>query len=111
MDLYNTKKADYYNGRLQLQASQDPPQPFRRSFSMEMRVEPFIQPIFDKYLAGEDDEYLHLPSAILRLDSFNANVNSGIKKICTDMGITDKDKKYSGYNVPSYHGYHSPERL
>ena len=91
------KKADYYNGVLHYKRAKT-----RHSRSdeayMEMRVEPFIQPIFDKYLAGEDDEYLFIfHQRYCDSDSFNANVNSGIKKICTDMGITDKDKKYSGY--------------
>lgn len=97
VDLYNMKKADYYNGVLHYKRAKT-----RHSRSdeayMEMRVEPFIQPIFDKYLAGEDDEYLFIfHQRYCDSDSFNANVNSGIKKICTDMGITDKDKKYSGY--------------
>ncbi|WP_289742949.1 tyrosine-type recombinase/integrase [Muribaculum intestinale] len=97
VDLYNMKKVDYYNGILHYKRAKT-----RHSRSdeayMEMRVEPFIQPIFDKYLAGEDDEYLFIfHQRYCDSDSFNANVNSGIKKICTDMGITDKDKKYSGY--------------
>lgn len=57
-----------------------------------MRVEPFIKPIFDKYLAAEDDPYLfnfHL--RYCDSDSFSANVNNGIKKICKDMGMAKED--------------------
>lgn len=57
-----------------------------------MRVEPFIQPIFDKYLAVEDDPYLfNFHCRYCDSDSFSANVNNGIKKICKDMGMRKED--------------------
>ena len=51
---------------------------------MEMRIEPFIQETFNKYLSkDEDDEYLFIfHSRYSNSDSFNANVNIGIRKIC-----------------------------
>ena len=59
---------------------------------MEMRVEPFIQPIFDKYLAPEDDEFLFtFHKRYCDTDSFGANVNNGIRKICADMQMDKKD--------------------
>ena len=57
-----------------------------------MRVEPFIQPAFDKYLSDENDEYLFkFHKRYSNPDSFNANVNIGIRKICADMGMKKED--------------------
>ena len=57
-----------------------------------MRVEPFIQPTFDKYLSDENDEYLfNFHKRYSNPDSFNANVNIGIRKICADMGMKKED--------------------
>lgn len=57
-----------------------------------MRVEPFIQPIFDKYLSKEDDEYLFFfHNRYCDCDSFNANVNHGIRRICKHMGMDRED--------------------
>lgn len=58
---------------------------------MEMRIEPFIQSTFDKYLSDEEDEYLfNFHKRYCDFDSFNANVNHGIRKICRDMGMEKK---------------------
>lgn len=95
-DLYKMKKSEYKHGVLCYNRAKT-----RHSRSdeayFEMRVEPFIQPIFDKYLAPEDDEYLfnfHL--RYCDWDSFCANVNNGIRKICQDMGMP-KEKHYCVY--------------
>lgn len=64
---------------------------------MEMRVEPFIQTTFEKYLSGEEEEYLfNFHQRYKNSDSFNANVNIGIRKICEDMGMK-KEKYYCFY--------------
>ena len=91
VDLFYMKKENYRNGIIGYNRAKT-----RHSRSdnayMEMRVEPFIQPIFDKYLAEENDEYLfnfHL--RYCDSDSFSANVNNGIKKICEDMGMAKED--------------------
>ena len=96
IDLFYMKKENYRNGIIGYNRAKT-----RHSRSdnayMEMRVEPFIQPIFDKYLAKEDDEYLfnfHL--RYCDSDSFCANVNNGIRKICEDMGM-DKEDYYCVY--------------
>lgn len=91
VDLFYLKKENYRNGvigykRAKTRHSRDDEAYF------EMRVEPFIKPIFEKYLAAEDDEYLfnfHL--RYCDSDSFSANVNNGIKKICKDMGMKKED--------------------
>lgn len=97
VDLFNLKKEDYRHGCICYKRAKT-----RHSRSdeayIEMRVEPFIKPIFDKYLAPEDDEFLfNFHCRYCDSDSFSANVNSGIKKICEDMGITDKEKQYCVY--------------
>lgn len=58
-----------------------------------MRVEPFIQSTFDKYLStDENEEYLfNFHKRYSNSDSFNANVNIGIRKICLDMGMSKED--------------------
>ncbi len=91
VDLFTMKKSNYRNGVIGYNRSKT-----RHSRSdeayMEMRVEPFIQPIFDKYLAPEDDEYLFtFHKRYCDSDSFSANVNNGIKKICKDMGMAKED--------------------
>ena len=63
-----------------------------------MRVEPFIQDTFNKYLSEEEDEILFtFHQRYGNTDSFNANVNIGIRKICMDMGMTNKEDFYCFY--------------
>ena len=48
--------------------------------------------IFEKYLAPEGDDYLfNFHERYCDSDSFSANVNNGIKKICKDMGMQKED--------------------
>lgn len=96
VDLYNLKKEDYHDGIIAYKRAKT-----RHSRSdeayMEMRVEPFIQDTFNKYLADENDEYLFVFHSRYRdSDSFNAGVNIGIRKICMDMGMK-KEQFYCGY--------------
>lgn len=91
VDLFNMKKENYKNGKLCYNRAKT-----RHSRSdeayFEMRVEPFIKPIFDKYLAPESDSYLfNFHVRYCDSDSFCANVNNGIKKICKDMGMKKED--------------------
>ena len=94
VDLYELKKKDYKNGIIGYKRAKT--RHCRRDEAyMEMRVEPFIRPIFDKYLSGEDDEYLFFfHSRYCDCDSFNANVNHGIRRICKHMGM-DREDFYS----------------
>lgn len=92
VDLYELKKKDYQNGvigykRAKIRNSR------RDEGYMEMRVEPFIQSTFDKYLStDENEEYLfNFHKRYSNSDSFNANVNIGIRKICLDMGMSKED--------------------
>ncbi len=92
VDLFRLRKGDYRNGIIRYRRAKT-----MRSRSdgayMEMRVPAIIQPIFEKYRnVCEDDERLfcfyqrHTTS-----DSFCANANNGIKKICAAMGMAKGD--------------------
>lgn len=91
VDLYNLKKSNYRNGIINYKRAKTRNHRQDEAY-MEMRVEPFIQPIFNKYLAPEDDEFLFMfHTRYCDSDSFCANVNTGIKKICKDMGMERED--------------------
>ena len=57
VDLFHLKKTDYRNGVIGYKRAKTRHSRTDEAY-FEMRVEPFIQPVFDKYLASEDDEYL-----------------------------------------------------
>lgn len=91
VDLYSLRKEDYHGGIIH----------YRRAKTMrsradgayfEMRVPEIIKPLFDKYASSPDDIFLfcfherHTTS-----DSFSANVNIGIRKICESMGMAKED--------------------
>ena len=85
IDLYELKKKDFYGGVLH----------YRRAKTMrsrtdgayfEMRVPEVVLPLLDKYRS--DDEYLfNFHARHTTSDSFGANTNAGIRKICGSMGI------------------------
>ncbi|MCH5227528.1 MAG: phage integrase SAM-like domain-containing protein [Muribaculaceae bacterium] len=95
-DIYQLKKTDYKDGIISYKRAKT-----RNSRSdeayMEMRVEPFIKPIFEKYLDTTNDEHLfNFYQRYSNWDSFCANANNGIKKICKDMKMSE-DKYYCCY--------------
>ena len=90
-DLYNLKKSDYHKGVIGYKRAKTRHSRKDEAY-IEMRVEPFIQPVFDKYLSDEDDEFLFtFHKRYCDIDSFCANANTGIKKICEDMGMNKED--------------------
>lgn len=96
IDLYELKKADYYGGIIHYRRAKT-----KRSRAdgayFEMRVPEIVKPLFDKYAAAEDDEYLlDFHSRHSSNDSFCANVNCGIRKICESMGMAREDR-YCAY--------------
>lgn len=96
VDIYELRKDDYHDGKICYKRAKT-----RKSRSddayMEMRVEPIIQPLVEKYLAEADDPYLfNFHKRFSTSDSFCANVNTGIKKICDSMGIA-QEKRYCVY--------------
>lgn len=95
-DIYQLKKTDYVDGVICYKRAKT-----RHSRSdeayMEMRVEPFIKPIFEKYLDKTEDEHLfNFHQRYCDWDSFGANANTGIRKICEDMKMPE-DKYYCVY--------------
>lgn len=96
VDLYNMQKADYYNGILHYKRAKT--KKFRADEAyMEMRVPPIIMPLMEKYKAAESDSHLFcFHTRHTTSDSFNANVNIGIKKICESMKM-QKEDYYSVY--------------
>ncbi|MCD8318051.1 MAG: site-specific integrase, partial [Paraprevotella sp.] len=92
VDLYELKKENYKDGIIGYKRAKT--RHSRRDEAyIEMRVEPFIQSTFDKYLShDENEEYLfNFHKRYSNSDSFNANVNNGIRKICADMGMKKED--------------------
>lgn len=89
VDLYGLKKADYHGGIIH----------YRRAKTMrsradgayfEMRVPEILKPLFKKY--ASDDEWLfNFHARHTTNDSFCANVNIGIRKICESMGMAKED--------------------
>ena len=98
VDIYELKKEDYHDGiigykRAKTRTSR------KDEVYIEMRVEPFIQSTFDKYLSDTSDKYLfNFHQRYSNSDSFNANVNIDIRKICTDMGMK-KEEDYCYYTL------------
>ena len=97
VDLYNLKKSDYHDGIIGYKRAKTKHSRKDEAY-IEMRVEPFIQDTFNKYLSEEEDEFLFtFHQRYGNTDSFNANVNIGIRKICMDMGMTNKEDFYCFY--------------
>ena len=96
IDLYNMQKSDYYNGIISYKRAKTRKSRKDEAY-IEMRVEPVIQPLIEKYKSAEDDPYLfNFHSRYSNPDSFNANVNHGIKNVCKSMGMV-KEKWYCVY--------------
>ena len=96
IDLYELKKEDYKRGRFCYKRAKT--RHSRRDEAyFEMRIEPVIMPLIEKYKADDDSPYFfNFHSRYTSADSFCANVNSGIKKICNSLGLP-KEKWYSVY--------------
>lgn len=96
VDLWNLRKEDYYAGIIHYKRAKTTK--FRADEAyMEMRVPPILLPLFDKYMDTTDDEKLfNFHQRMTSSDSFCANVNTGIRKICEGMGMAKEDR-YSVY--------------
>lgn len=96
IDLYELKKSDYRDGVICYKRAKT--RKSRRDDAyFEIRVEPFIRPLIEKYMADEGDTHLlNFAGRFSSADSFNANVNSGIKQICKSMNMP-REQWYSAY--------------
>lgn len=96
IDLYELKKKDYHDGVIGYKRAKTRKARTDDAY-IEMRVEPIIQPTVEKYLADEADPYLFsFHKRFCDSDSFNANVNTGIKQVCKAIGIP-KHEWYCAY--------------
>ena len=96
VDIYELRKGDYHDGKICYKRAKTKKARTDDAY-IEMRVEPIIQPLVEKYLAEADDPYLfNFHKRFSSSDSFNANVNTGIKQVCDSMGIP-KEKRYCVY--------------
>ena len=92
IDLYNLKKRDLRGNRICYERAKT-----RKSRNddayIEMRIEPIIESLIKKYQAEENDPFLfRFHKRYSSSDSFNANVNNGIKAICEKMGIPPEER-------------------
>ena len=96
IDLYELQKADYRNGIISYKRAKT--RKSRRDEAyIEMRVEPVIMPLIEKYKTPDGDPYLfNFHRRYCTADSFNANANTGIKQICRSMGMP-KERWYCVY--------------
>lgn len=92
VDLYNLKKSDYYDGIIHYRRAKT--KKFRADNAyMEMRVPSILLPVFEKYATPDTDDFLFsFHERYRNSDSLGSNANSGIKKICENIGITGDDR-------------------
>lgn len=96
VDIYELRKENYRDGKICYKRAKTKKTRTDDAY-IEMRVEPIIQPLVEKYLAEADDPYLfNFHNRFSSSDSFCANVNTGIKQVCDSMGIA-KEKRYCVY--------------
>ena len=96
VDLYEMKKENYRDGVLCYKRAKTKKTRNDDAY-IEMRVEPFVLPLVEKYIADKKDAYLfNFHKRFCDSDSFCACVNKGIKQVCESMGMP-KEKWYCGY--------------
>lgn len=96
VDLYGLKKEDYHGGIIHYRRAKTMRSRADGAY-MEMRVPDIIKPLFEKYASAPDSKWLfNFQDRHSTSDSFSANVNIGIKKICESMGL-DKSAWYCVY--------------
>lgn len=97
VDIYRLTKDGYHNGIIGYERAKTR-NARRDNAYMEMRVPGIIMPLFEKYLDKTDSPFLFdFHQRMSSSDSFNANVNIGIRKICeVSLGMNHADT-YSAY--------------
>ena len=91
IDLYNMQKEDYYGGVIHYKRAKTKGSRRDEAY-IEMRVEPVLLPIFEKYKTSDDDPYLfRFHKRFSTSDSFCANANIGVKQLCESMGMKKAD--------------------
>lgn len=96
VDIYNLRKEDYRDGIIHYRRAKTMRSRADGAY-MEMRVPPILLPLMEKYRSQDDDPWLFMfHRRHTTSDSFSANVNIGIRRICKSMGMA-KDDWYCVY--------------
>ena len=91
VDIYNLRKEDYRDGIIHYRRAKTMRSRADGAY-MEMRVPPILLPLMEKYRSQDDDPWLFMfHRRHTTSDSFSANVNIGIRRICKSMGIAKED--------------------
>ena len=97
VDLFEMPRDGYHNGVLCYNRAKTKKVRTDDAY-IEMRVEPVIQPLVEKYKSHDpnDKYFFNFHERFCDSDSFCACVNKGIKMVCESMGIP-KAKQYKAY--------------
>ena len=97
VDLYYAEKKNYKNGVLGYERRKTREVRADKA-RFEIRVPDIVKPIFEKYFDTPDSEFLFdFHERYSTYDSFNGNVNAGIRQICEKVLKLEKGDNYSGY--------------
>ena len=97
VDLYYLQKKDYMNGIIGYERRKTRAARSDRAY-FEIRVPGILEPIIEKYRDSSDSAYLFsFHKRMSTPDSFNANVNIGIRQICEKSLGIEHGNGYSGY--------------
>ena len=97
VDLFYLEKKNYNNGIISYERRKTREARADKAY-FEIRVPDILSTVIEKYLDKTDSPYLfNFHKRLSSYDSFNANVNIGIRQICEkELGL-EHGKGYSGY--------------
>lgn len=97
VDLFYLEKKKFNNGIISYERRKTRDARADRAY-FEIRVPNILNSVIEKYLDKTDSPYLfNFHSRLSSYDSFNANVNIGIRQICEKVLSIEHGKAYSGY--------------
>lgn len=97
VDLFFLRKKDYHDGLICYERRKTRNARSDNAY-FEIRVPSILQPTINKYLDKTDSEYLfNFHKRLSSYDSFNANVNIGIRQICEKILNIPHESAYSAY--------------
>lgn len=97
VDIYNLKKEDYKNQIISYERAKTRAARSDNAY-FQMRVPDILLPVVEKYRDKSNSPYLFVfKKRLTSSDSFNANVNIGIKQICKESLKMKKEDLFSAY--------------
>lgn len=97
IDIFYLRKQDYKHGIISYERRKTRKARADNAY-IEMRVPDILKPTMEKYLDKTDSEYLlNFHQRMTTSDSFNANVNIGIRQICEKSLGIPHDDSYCAY--------------